>query len=57
MYLEKVFNEVGVVADGELDHEDVLHMWWNNIGCFVQTELGSDGWVPCGGTNPLRFKS
>jgi hypothetical protein len=57
MYLEKVFNEVGVVADGELDHEDVLHMWWNNIGCFVQTELGSDGWVPCGGTNPLKFKS
>jgi hypothetical protein len=26
MYLEKVFNEVGAVADGELEHEDVLHM-------------------------------
>jgi hypothetical protein len=24
IYLEKVFNEVGAVADGELEHEDVL---------------------------------
>jgi hypothetical protein len=23
----------------------------------LQMELSSDGWVPCGGTSPPRFKS
>jgi hypothetical protein len=27
------------------------------INRLLQMELGSDGWVPCGGINPPRFKS